>query len=190
MPVSETSTSSGPFAPMVLAIQTMAASPYQLCGPVPGKMHFLAVDAHSKWPVIFEMSQTTADKIIALLRHLFALYGVPDRIVSDNGPQFVTEDFAVFMKSNGAKHLQCSPYHSASNGAVEKFVKTFKQAMRASQQDGLTPQHQLENFLLTYLSTPHATTNVAPCDLFLGRRIRTQLDLVNRQKTQVALHTP
>lgn len=50
--------------------------------------------------------------------------------------------------------------------------------MRASQQDGLTPSHRLENFLLTYRSTPHATTNVAPCDLFLGRRIRTRLDLV------------
>ena len=62
--------------------------------------------------------------------------------------------------------------------AVERFVRTFKQVMRASQQDGLTPQHRLENFLLTYRSTPHATTNVAPCDLFLGRRIRTRLDLV------------
>ena len=50
--------------------------------------------------------------------------------------------------------------------------------MRASQQDGLTPQHQLENFLLTNRSPLHVTTNVAPCDLFLGRRIHTQLDLV------------
>ena len=98
--------------------------------------------------------------------------------MSDNGRQFVAEDFAVFMKSNGVKHFRCSPYHPASNGAVERFVRTFKQAMRASQQDGLTPQHRLENFLLTYRSTPHATTNVAPCDLFLGRRIRTRLDLV------------
>ena len=92
-------------------------------------MYFLAVDAHSKWPEVFEMSQTTTHKTIALLRHLFALYGVPDQIVSDNGPQFVAEDFAVFMKSNGVKHFRCSPYHPASNGAVERFVRTFKQAM-------------------------------------------------------------
>ena len=124
------------------------------------------------------MSQITADKTIALLRHLFALYGVPDRIVPDNGPQFVAEDFAVFKTSNGVKHLRCSPCHPASNGAVERFVRTFKQVMPPSQQDGLTSQHQSENFLLTYRSTPHATTNVAPCDLFLGRHIRTRLDLV------------
>ena len=64
-------------------------------------MYFLAMDAHSRWPEVFEMSRTTADKTIALLQHLFALYGVPDQIVSDNGLQFFTEDFAIFMKSNG-----------------------------------------------------------------------------------------
>ena len=124
------------------------------------------------------MSQTTTNKAIAFLRHLFALYSVLDQDVSANSPQFVAEDFAVFMKSNGVKHLRCSPCHPASNGAVERVVRSFKQAMRACQQDGLTPQHQLEDFLFTYRSTPHATTNVAPCDLFLGRRIHSRLDLI------------
>ena len=89
-------------------------------------MYFLAVDAHSKWLEGFELSQTTTDKTIALLRHLFALYGVPDHTVSDNVSQFVAEEFAVFMKSNGVKHLCCSPYHPASNAAVERFVRPFK----------------------------------------------------------------
>ena len=57
--------------------------------------------------------------------NLLTLYGILDQVVSDNGPQFVAEDFAVFMKSNGVKHLCCSLYYPASNGAVERFVRTF-----------------------------------------------------------------
>ena len=51
--------------------------------------------------------------------------------------------------------------------------------MKAGDKDGLSHQHRLENSLLTYCSTPHATTQVAPCTLFLGRSVRTRLDLLH-----------
>ena len=41
-----------------------------------GKMYFLVVDAHSKWPEIFEMSVTTFTMTIGVLRHLFAQFGL------------------------------------------------------------------------------------------------------------------
>ena len=82
------------------------------------------------------------------------------------------------MRGNGIKHIRCSPYHPASNGAVERFVRTFKQTMKANYQDGRTAQHRLESFLLTYRSTPPATTKEAPCVLFLGRNLCTRLDLL------------
>ena len=59
----------------------------------------------------------------------------------------------------------------------KRFVCTFKEAMKASHYEGLTLQHRLQNLLLTYRSTPHLTTNQAPCELFLGRKVRTRLDL-------------
>ena len=71
-----------------------------------------------------------------------------------------------------------APYHPASNGLAERFVRTFKQAMKAGKHDGQTQQHQLENFLFTYCTTPHATTGVTPCSLFLGRDLRTKLTLI------------
>ena len=91
-------------------------------GPFLNKMYFLAVDAHSKWHEVFELNQTTSSKTIAVLRHLFAKYGIPEQIVSDNGPQFVSKEFEVFMKANGVKHTRCSPYHPSSNGAGERLV--------------------------------------------------------------------
>ena len=53
--------------------------------------------------------------------------------------------------------------------------------MKASGYDGLTIQHRLQNFLLTYRSIPHSTTNQAPCELFLGRKVCTRLDLLTVQ---------
>ena len=147
-------------------------------GPFQGKMYFLVVDAHSKWPEIFEMSVTTSTKTIGVLRHLFAQFGLPQQLVSDNGPQFTSDEFQRFMRSNGIKHIRTSPYHPASNGAAERFVRTFKQVMKAGQRDGLTPQHRLQNFLLTYRSTPHATTGEIPAFLFLRRQVRTRFDLL------------
>ena len=154
-------------------------------GPFYGKMFLISVDAHSKWPEVVEMSNTTAQKTIDELRKLFAAYGLPEQIVTDNGPQFTADEFTHFLKENGVKHIRCSPYHPSSNGAAERFVKTFKQAMKAGHRDGRSLQHRLANFLLTYRTTPHATTNEAPCLLFQGRSLRTRLDLIrpNLQKT-------
>jgi len=147
-------------------------------GPFMGKSFLLAIDAHSKWGEVYEMTSTTANKTIEVLRRMFAAFGLPQQIVTDNGPQFVSEEFAAFLKANGVRHSRCTPYHPASNGEAERFVRTFKEAIKASKYDGLSLSHRLQNFLLSYRTTPHSTTNVAPCELFLGRKVRTRLDLI------------
>ena len=154
-------------------------------GPFMNKTYLLVTDAHSKWPEIIEMNSTTSQKTITEIRKLFSAYGLPMQLVSDNGPQFISEDFAQFMKSNGIKHIRCAPYHPASNGAVERLVQTFKKAMKAAKECGKDLQQALSNFLLTYRSTPHTTTNETPAQLFLNRKLRTRLDLLlpNKDKT-------
>ena len=82
------------------------------------------------------------------------------------------------MKQNGVKHIRCTPYHPSSNGAAERFIQTFKQAMKTSEKDGHSVSHRIANFLMTFRSTPHTTMNVAPCTLFLQRKIRTWFHLL------------
>ena len=79
------------------------------------------------------MSSTTTVKTIAVLRHLFSAYGLPEQIVTDNGPQFISEEFRTFLRRNGVKHIRSAPYHPASNGGVERFVQTLKQSLRATE---------------------------------------------------------
>ena len=58
---------------------------------------------------------------------MFARWGIPDTIVSDNGP---AQEFKVFCKSNGVKQVLVAPYHLSSNGVAERAVKTVKEGMK------------------------------------------------------------
>ena len=98
--------------------------------------------------------------------------------MTDNGSQFTSEEFANFMKSNGIRHSLSSPYHPASNGKAERFVRTFKEAMKTTNNNGLTLAHWINNFLLTYRTTPHATTRTPPSELLMGNTLRTRWDIM------------
>ena len=123
----------------------------------------------------------TASKTIEILRDLFASYGLPETIVSDNGPGFVSKEFQRFTEANGIRHIVSPPYHPASNGAAERAVQVVKQALRKqvfdSRDAGRSLQHQLYNFLLKYRCTPHTVTGQSPAELFLKRPLRNSLSL-------------
>ena len=108
------------------------------------------MDSHSKGPEVIEMKSTTTSATTTELRCLFSCYGLPEQLVSDNGPQFAADEFQSFLKSNGVKHIRCALYHLSCNGAVEHLVQTFKKAMQASSKSDSPFNQRLMNFLLTY----------------------------------------
>ena len=125
-------------------------------GPFLGRKFMLMVDAHSKWPEVLEMSSTAAEKMIEVLRLVFATHGLPKQVISDNGPQFNTDEFKRFMKSNGIKHLHSSPYHPSSIELAERLVQTFKQTMKRGAEQGLSVQQRFADFL--HVALPYNTT--------------------------------
>ena len=82
-------------------------------------MWFLLIDAYSKWPEIQAMPETTTEATIQQLCKIFSAHGLPEQITTDNGPQFVTEQFEKFCRSRGIQHNSTAPYHPHSNGEVE-----------------------------------------------------------------------
>ena len=147
-------------------------------GPFLGRMFLIIVDAHSKWPEVEIMSSTTSTQTIDRLRTIFARYGVPAQVVTDNGPQFTSAEFQRFLKTNGIKHITTAPFHPATNGQAERFVQSFKHAMKCEKQSTSQLQTNMAKFLLAYRNTAHSTTGEPPSVLFLGRPLRTRLDLV------------
>ncbi|CAL8135317.1 unnamed protein product [Orchesella dallaii] len=148
-----------------------------LAGPFKNNMWLIIVDAYSKWPEVYKMGkETTSSKIISCVRESFCRFGIPETIVTDNGPQFVSREFEKFCVDNGVRHTTSSAYHPRSNGEAERFIRTFKNAMNRSTEADLTLC--LCQFLITYRSTPHATTDAAPAELLMKRNIRTLFDLI------------
>ncbi|XP_061094922.1 uncharacterized protein K02A2.6-like [Conger conger] len=80
-------------------------------GPFMGTTFLVVVDACSKWPEVFTMNSTTTSHTIDVLRSLVARTGVPEQLVSDNGPQFTANEFQMFLKRNGVRHITSAPYH-------------------------------------------------------------------------------
>ena len=147
-------------------------------GPVMGKMLFIVVDANSNWPEAVIMNSTTASQTIVVLQNLFARYRLPQQLVSDKGPHFVSDEFQHFLAINCIKHLRCTPYHPSSNGSAERPVQTVKQVVNSESHGGSPLEQTLSTFLMQYSWTPHTATETPPSTLFLGRPLRTRLELL------------
>ena len=113
------------------------------------------------------MPTTTSSKTIETLKSHFARYGLPEKIVSDNGPQFTSDEFKWFCKSNGICHITSAPYHPSTNGAIERAVQTMKKSLKSTVNESGTIQMKLSRFLMSYRSIPHTTTEESRAELFL-----------------------
>lgn len=146
-------------------------------GPVAGLL--IIVDAYSKWLEVKTTNSTTIQATTSIMEELFANYGVPVTVVSDNGTQFTSMEFKSFLQKSGVKfHKFIAPYHPASNGQAERYVQTVKDALKTMATTPRSLQHNLNKFLYQYRKAPHTTTNQSPAQLFFERTIRTKLDLV------------
>ena len=146
-------------------------------GPIDNHMLFVIIDAHSEWLEVFPLKSASSTATIMKLRALFASHGIPDSVVSDSGSPFVSADMKEFLAANGVEQIaSSSPYHPASNGLAERAVQTCKAAIKKMK--GTSLETKLQRFLLNYRTTPQGTTEVLPCQLLIGRQLKTLLDLV------------
>lgn len=145
-------------------------------GPFLGHMFLIVVDSHSKWVEVSTMSTSTSRATINQLRHMFARFGIPVTIVTDNAATFTSDEFAEFLKKNGVQHVRPAPYHPSTNGLAERAVQSFKQGMKKLTAG--TVEERVARYLFHYRNTPHSTTGQTPSELLLGHRPRSRLDLL------------
>lgn len=170
---------SAPMQPWVWPTRPWSRLHVDYAGPLGDKMFLVVIDAHSKWIEVFPVNSATAAATIENLRQLFAQFGIPDTIVSDNGPQFSAAEFREFCRSNAIRHSRVAPYHPSSNGLAERAVKIFKHGLKKQSEGSLTDC--ISRMLLQYRVTPHTTTGVAPAQLLQGWIPRTRLDCLKPQ---------
>ncbi|XP_041350869.1 uncharacterized protein K02A2.6-like [Gigantopelta aegis] len=91
--------------------------------------------------------------------------GIPETLVSDNGPQYSSREFASFCKSWGITHVTSSPLYPQSNGFIERMVQTVKNLLKKSESSGQDPYLAL----LAYRTTPIDNKLAAPAKLLNNR---------------------
>ncbi|XP_049952220.1 uncharacterized protein K02A2.6-like [Schistocerca serialis cubense] len=158
-----------------------ATSPWQrlhidFAGPFWNARWLVLVDAFSNFPFVVRMSSTTSSATIQALSAIFCIEGLPQTIVSDNGPQFMSAEFQSFCQANGIQHLTSAPFSPQSNGAAERLVRTFK-----SQMLKLKESHSREDALLLFLSSYRSQPRDrrSPAELLHGRPHRTLMSLLH-----------
>ena len=145
-------------------------------GPVEGKMVLVMIDAHSKWIEAIHTSTATSEAVIEVCRERFAQFGLPETLVTDNGTCFTSSEFEAFLQKNGVKHITTAPDHPASNGLAERAVQIVKAGLKRNQEG--TFRSRLSKVVANYRLTPQTTTGKTPCELLMGRRIRSRLDFL------------
>ena len=159
-----------------------------------GRNWLVLVDAYSKYPCIHPTTSTSSKSTTAILEQEFAHFGYPHTLVTDNATTFMSQEFQAWCKQRGIVDLTGAPYHPATNGAAERLIQSFKQALRKS---SLPPKEALQEFLMQYRRIPFAS-GLSPSELLNGRRIRTKIDtlvpsilhlLQGRQSKQASKHS-
>ena len=152
-------------------------------GPFRNKLLLIVVDSFSKWIEVRQVSATSTKETLFVLHELFASWGVPKVIVSDNGTAFTSADFATFIQSNAIQFVRIPPFHPSSNGRAERAVQTTKASLKRifHNVSALTSTEwnlALSRFLLSQHVTPIQGLNKSPAELLQGRQLRTCLSII------------
>ena len=111
------------------------------------------------------MNSTKTQTTISQLQTIFSVHGFPRQFVSDNDPPHNGHDFHNYLHENGIQHRKVTPLWPQANGEVERFMRTLQKAIRFAHAEGKNWKTSMYDFLLSYRTTPHAPTGVAPAEL-------------------------
>jgi transposase InsO family protein len=128
----------------------------------------LVVDMFSKFPIIRKLTSLSSSAVVNHLRSIFEEHGIPERFMSDNGPQYSADEFRKFATTYGFVHVTSSPHYPQSNGFIERQVQTVKQVLTKCHETGSDPYLAM----LCLRTTPLDHNTPSPCELLNNRLYR------------------
>ena len=133
----------------------------------------IIVDAMTGWVEAMRCQDRSSEAVMQILRAIFARFGVPVSIVTDNAKEFISEEVMTWIHKIGARAIQCPQYHPQSNGLAERMVQTIKRAIKIWSIEKGDFHGFLQKILLTYRSSRIVgNRNGTPAKLMFGREIR------------------
>ena len=145
--------------------QKLAADLFEL----KNQQYLLVIDYFSRYVEVAKLFRTISADIIVHLKSMFARHGIPDQLLSDNGPQFSANTFAKFQEEFGFTHITSSPNFPQANGEVERAVQTVKNLLKTAPDP--------YKALMAYRATP-LESGLSPDELLMGKKIRTTVPIL------------
>ena len=135
--------------------------------------YLIVVDYYSRYIEVAKLTSTSSPEVIKHLKSVFARHGIPEVIMSDNGPQYSSEQFTDFADQYGFTHITSSPKYPQSNGAAERAVRTIKELLTKNNTGG----GDIYMAMLAYRSTP-LENGLSPAELLMNRKLRTTVPMI------------
>ncbi|CAD5210295.1 unnamed protein product [Bursaphelenchus okinawaensis] len=143
----------------------------------------VVVDPFTKWlhalPIGDKRPETVAH---AFVTSFIARYGIPVKVVSDNGCEFTGQAFQALIKQYGMTHLTTTPYHPAGNGQVERQNRTLADMLAHYVSTGGTDWNEFVPLVCYAFNTStHPNTGYTPFELLYGRPPRSPIETEARE---------
>lgn len=116
------------------------------------------MDFYSDFIEVKKLEENTSSSVIEFLKEQFSRYGIPDTVVTDNGPQFSSQEFRQFSHDWEFVHVSSSPHHHKANGKVASGVKIAKSLIKKALKDNKDPWLAL----LDQRNTPTESLGTSP----------------------------
>lgn len=142
------------------------------------RQYLVTVDYYSNFIEVDYLAVTSTKQIVTKLKSHFSRYGTPRQLMSDQGPQFKSQEFKQFMTEWGINHVMSSPYHHQSNGKAEAAVKIIKTMMKKTNEN----QEDQNIALLELRNTPRQDTGLSPAKMMFGRETRSIVPSIRKEK--------
>ena len=141
------------------------------------KYVLVVVDYVIKWPGSFPLKNLISKTVVNCPIDLTARMGVPEKILTDNGANFISKTMSEFCRIMGIHQIKTSPYYPQTDSVVEHFNSTLKRLLRKLTQTHNTEWDICLPFVLRiYLGKIHSTTGFSPYHLLFGRVMWLPLD--------------
>ena len=131
----------------------------------------VVVDHYSKWLAVAPLKDKRGPTVAEAFEHriLPSLVRCPERLLSDNGPEFCSTPFSRVLDRYGIEHTFATPYRPSANGAVERVNRTLAGLLRSLSQDGEEWDRVLAKATLTYNHTIHREIKVSPSECLFAK---------------------
>lgn len=159
-------------------------------GPFPkskrGNIHLIAViDAFTKFSFLRAVKSTKTKYVLEFLRDIFSTYGVPRKIISDQGSAFTAKKFTMFCQQNNIHHVKNAVATPRANGQVERLNRSILNVLLTSTLEEELWDENVKKVQFAINNLQNKTTGKTPSELLFGYKPRGGGDMLLRDEVEL-----